>query len=71
MSEVEYNFEFADKFPYGDHKAKNKYERTALAILNDLTGRRGIKRGFEDIDQDIQTEIIERMAAIIERGTND
>lgn len=39
--------------------------RAARGVVADLTDRRGIKRGFEDIDEDVRTEIVNSLAAII------
>lgn len=44
--------------PAWEHKAVD-------AILADLMDRRGIKNGFNDIDDDVWTEIKETMASII------
>ena len=37
----------------------------ARGILADLTNRRGIKRGFEEIDYDTKAQIVTSFAAII------
>lgn len=37
----------------------------ARGVLADLTDRRGIKWGFDDVDEDVRVEIVEAMAAII------
>lgn len=37
----------------------------ARGILANMCDRRGIKRGFEDIDLDVRVEIAETIAAII------
>ena len=39
--------------------------RAARGILSDMNDRRGIKRSFEDIDEDVRREIVETTAAII------
>jgi hypothetical protein len=39
--------------------------RAARAVLADMCDRRGIKRGFEDIPEDVRREIVETTAAII------
>lgn len=40
-------------------------KRAARGILADLTDRRGIKWGFENVDHETRCEIVEQMAAII------
>ena len=38
----------------------------ALAIIASLQDRRGIKRGFEDIDEEVSAEIVDTLTGIIE-----
>lgn len=37
----------------------------ARGVLADLTDRKGIKWGFDNIDEEVRAEIVETMAAII------
>jgi len=39
--------------------------RAARGILADMSDRRGIKRGFEDLPEDIRCEIVDTIAKII------
>lgn len=43
----------------------------ARGILHDLNDRRGIKQGFNGIDEDIRKEIAESIAAIIREAHSD
>ena len=43
--------------------------RAARAILADLTDRRGIKHGFEGIDEDVRAELVQSLADIIRAAT--
>lgn len=45
--------------------------RIAGAIIADLNGRRGLRHEWERIDDDIQEEIRETWAGIIERMAGD
>lgn len=42
--------------------------RSARGVISDLTDRRDIKRGFENVDEDIRVEIIETIASIIRQA---
>lgn len=44
------------------------YLVAARGILADLTDRRDIKRGFENVDDDIRVEIVATLAAIIKEA---
>ena len=44
-------------------------EAAVLAILEDLTGRRGLRQAWEDIDLDIQQEIAQTWADTIRSKT--
>lgn len=41
----------------------------AKAIRDDIKDRRGLRQEWERIDSDIQQEILEKWAGIIEEGT--
>lgn len=45
--------------------AKDWAHAAARGILHDLCDRRGIKRGFEGIDEETRVEIVESLSAII------
>ena len=42
-------------------------QRKALAIIGDLTDRKGLKQEWEDIDEEFQNEMFEMWTAIIAR----
>jgi len=44
---------------------KDNAEHAALAVIWDFCDRRGIKRGFENIDGEVRKEIVENTAEII------
>lgn len=70
--------EHGDKFPYDAPDAwwraygeeppppRNWAHRAARGVLADLTDRRDIKRGFENVDEDIRAEIVDTLAVIIQ-----
>jgi hypothetical protein len=77
MSDPERTLEHGDKFPFdaSDHwrssdgkkppKPKDWAHRAARGIIADLSDRRDIKRGFEEIDEDVRKEIVATLADII------
>ncbi|RUW04069.1 hypothetical protein [Mesorhizobium sp. M1A.F.Ca.IN.020.04.1.1] len=74
--------EQGDEFPYDatdqwwrsrakqPPKARDWAHRAARAIIADLKDRRDIKRGFEQIDQDVRMEIVDSLAAIIRAASS-
>ncbi len=76
---AKHSYEHGQEFPYdcydnGRRRKVNTWaHKTARAILADLLDRRGIKWGFNDIDQETRFEIVDSLAAIIEysRGNPD
>lgn len=64
------SFEYGQKYPY-DATDKGSFPKgdwaiaAARGIINDLSDRRGIKRGFEEVDLQTRREIVKTMAAII------
>lgn len=75
--------DFGDRWPYDApdswHRAYPEEpapppvdwaHRAARAIIADLTDRRGIKHGFENVDEDIRQEIVATLANII-RAAHD
>jgi len=49
---------------------QNKYFQAARLVIDNLRDRRGIKRGFENIDLDTRKEIVATLAAIIQSETD-
>ena len=47
---------------------KDNAEHAALAVIRGFCDRRGIKRGFQNIDDDIRKEIVETTAEIIRQA---
>lgn len=43
----------------------------ARGVLADLQDRRGIKRGFEDLDEEVRVDIVSALAAIIRAARGD
>lgn len=54
-----------DELPPVVEEAKDWAHAAARGILYDLCDRRGIKNGFDDIDEDVRKEIVESLAAVI------
>lgn len=54
-------------YPYdGDKKQKPDWaHKAARGVIADLCDRRGIKWGFNDVDEDVRVEIVESLAEII------
>jgi len=53
--------------------AEDWAHRAARGVLVDLTDRRGIKNGFDDVDEDVRKDIVNSLASIIreaERAKN-
>ncbi len=65
MPRAEFCLVHSEEFPFNDHKATDKAEKAALAVLTDLTDRRGIKHEFNGCDPDVKEEIVTTMASII------
>ncbi len=66
------DYEMAIKYPY--HGIKREYlkeEMMALAILNDLNDRKGIKNELSAVDDDIKEDIVEALSNIIKYGLED
>lgn len=51
--------------PYHGRAPADAYELAALAVIADLTDRRGIKHQLENIDDDVREEIVADLTAII------
>lgn len=76
MPDPNWYVEHGNKYPYDASDAwRNNDEpppppidwahSAARGVLADLTDRRGIKYGFDDVDEDVRAEIVETLAAII------
>lgn len=50
-----------------DHPEPTTAQRVALAVERDLRGRRGLRQEWEQIDEDMQDEIRDEWAAIVDR----
>lgn len=62
---VESAISFALEYPYDDREASDWAQLAAQAVIANLTDRRAIKRGFENIEEDVRIEIVQTLAAII------
>ena len=67
---AKYPFDAPDSWWEAEHTpepplATDWAHRAARGVLCDLMDRRGIKRGFEELDEDVRVEIAESLAAII------
>lgn len=51
--------------PYHGREPADSYELAALAVIADLTDRRGVKHQLENIDADVRAEIVESLTEII------
>jgi hypothetical protein len=51
--------------PYHGRPPADAYEMASLAVLADLTDRRGIKHELENIDDEVRQEIVASLTAII------
>ncbi|MEK6290084.1 MAG: hypothetical protein V4793_01635 [Paraburkholderia tropica] len=77
-AEVKRDYEMSAKWPFdasdawwnGDSRyvalpAVDSAHAAARAVIRDLSDRGGIKRGFENIDEETRVEIVTKLAAII------
>lgn len=51
--------------PLSDDRKGDWAMRAARGIISDLQDRRDIKRGFENVDEDVRVEIVNSLAEII------
>jgi hypothetical protein len=65
----EYPYDAPDSWLDGDKSSweqpSNWEYRAACGIISDLCDRRGIKREFSDIDEEVRRDIVDSMVAII------
>ncbi len=63
------HFDASDEWWEGDPKnppvPTDAAHAAARGVISDLQDRRSIKRGFDDIGEEIRKEIVESLAAII------
>ncbi len=83
MSDAKHSLRMGARFPYdapdawwnsrGDNPppAIDKAHAAARGILEDLCDRRGIKRGFEGIDEETRIEIVASLAEIIRAAMSE
>lgn len=66
---AEFPYDASDKWWDGDGSnpppPKDWAHAAARGVISDLEGRRGIKNGFADLDEDIRAEIVVTLADII------
>jgi len=66
-----YPFDGSDDFRNGIEDATPPQDwahRAVRGIIADLTDRRNIKRGFENIDEDIRIEIVATLSQIVRQA---
>ena len=70
--------EAAARYPNGRHSGgggppapTDWAHYAARGILADLTDRRGVKHGFDDIDEDVRVEMVAAMAEIIRSASRE
>jgi len=63
--QIDMTIESACDFPYDEREGSDAAHLAAQAVIADLTDRRDIKRGFENVDEDTRIEIVQTLAAII------
>lgn len=63
--QIEFIYKLGNEYPYDDSNDGDWAVRAARGVVADLTDRRGIKQGFNDIDPVVRAEIIQTMADII------
>ena len=73
IMELSRDYERALKCPYDGLSTNecSKERLIALAILSDLTDRKGIKSELYQVDEDIRIELIESLAKIIKEGIDN
>lgn len=70
MSYAKIYYDSGQKYPYDrdDDGAAPEGDwavKAARGVINDLSDRRDIKRGFEQVDEEVRREIVASMAEII------
>lgn len=70
---AEFPYDAPDAWWNGDEEAKppasaDDAHLAARAVVADLKDRRGIKNGFNNVDEDIRVEIVDRLAEIIRQA---
>ena len=83
MTDTDKALQFGNEYPYDAPDRWLAYEgettlpaphskdwahRAARGIIADLKDRRGIKHGFENVDEETRSEIVSSLAAIIRRA---
>jgi len=48
--------------------ARDQYHAAARAVIADLQDRRGIRHGFDDLDEAIRRDIVNSLTAIIKKA---
>jgi hypothetical protein len=83
VDETQHDLEQGDRFPFDAPDAwwhSNKMpppppadwaHRAARGVLHNLADRHSIKRGLENVDEDVRAEIAETLAAIIRKAHDD
>jgi len=62
---IKQTIEHAKEFPFDGNPATDDAHLAALAVLTDLSDRRGVGSELENIDDDIKAQLVEDLADII------
>lgn len=65
QKQAQMDIEYGNKYPYASIESMDWSHQAARGIISNLMDRRGVKRGFENIDEDVKREIVNNMATII------
>ncbi len=65
MHDIKFLVKHGTEFPFNRRPPVDKAETVALAILADLTDRRGIKHELDACDLDVKDEIVTTLAAVV------
>ena len=63
-----FHIHLAKKYPYDEREASSEYQLAAQAVISDLTSRRAIKWGFNNIDEDVRVEIVQSLTEVIRQA---
>lgn len=62
---IKQTIEHAKEFPFDGNPPTDDAHLAALAVLTDLSGRRGVGNELESIDDDIKAQLVEDLTDII------
>lgn len=65
IKRIKHRIANARQFPYHGRKPKDNDELIALAVLDELGGRRGVGQELEQVEDDDKREMVSSLAAIV------